>query len=261
LDELKKYVERKPEVLTKDGAFGETILHFALLKHRYIAAQWLINMNEKLREETYEAERYKGEGCLHIIIANENLKMALFLLDSYHKSDRRYTIGEIEGGILKDCYPLNHQRATGTFFRESGDDSVYYGETALDFAVSTNQTEMVDLLMGYSNPGIRGKGDFNGKWRARMDFTDSLHHNSVFHLCALKGHTNMWQVLVDHRLDTVAALSGLGREEVEVEFQVQRWVGTLLNAYGLTPLQVAACKNNKKMVEVILHQKRLLLWK
>jgi len=127
-----------------------------------------------LRKKTYGPEddvekspnlRFQGEGCLHMIILSKDFDMALLLLDSYHKGDTRtFKLGEFERGITEDYgYPLNKQRATGEFFKETGDNSVYYGETALDFAVSTNQIKMVDLLMGYSEPRVYGEGAFNGK--------------------------------------------------------------------------------------------------
>merc|ERR1719419_653886 len=272
LKKLKLDVSRKPSILRETGVFGETILHWALLMHSRLAAKWLIENHKWLRDETYASEdktgkkkieRFKGEGCLHIIIANRDFDMALYLLKSYDIDESKtFDMGDFETGVLEDNgYPLNKQRAVGSFFKETGDNTVYYGETALDFAVATNQINMVDLLMGYPEQTINGKGKFNRKWRASMRFRDSFHQNSVFHLCALKGHTEMWHILIGHFEDTVASLSNLDRRENEVELEVQRRVGSMLNAYGLTPMQVAAYKNDKKMVEVILNQTRLQIWK
>jgi len=274
LNRLKIDVSDDPSILQETGVFGETILHWALLMHSRLAAKWLIENYKDLRDRTYASEdeewigkekneRFKGEGCLHIIIANRDFDMAVYLLESYHIDDSKtFEMGDFETGVLEDNgYPLNKQRAVGAFFKETGDNTVYYGETALDFAVATNQIKMVDLLMGYPERRVNGKGVFNGKWRASMRFRDSIHQNSVFHLCAIKGHTEMWHILIGHFEDTVADLSKLDRRENEVELEVQRRVGSMLNAYGLTPMQVAAYKNDINMVEVILNQTRLQIWK
>jgi len=275
LDMLIAAVNDDDSFLTKTGSFGETILHFALLMHRNEAAKWLIENHKYLRDKVYgfgncadelankNMKLYEGEGCLHIIIANRDFDMALTLLDSYHQEEEKtYNLCEfVRGNIPKDySYPLNIQRATGDFFKGTGDNSVYYGETALDFAVSTNQIKMVDLLMGYPTPKVNGKRNFNGKWRASMKFRDSFHQNSVFHICALKGHTEMWQVLIDHMIKTIASISTLHEEESEIKLSVHRIISSQLNAYGLTPMQVAAYKNNTKMLQVILNTIRLQLW-
>jgi len=272
LENLKAEVSRNQSILFKTGLFGETILHWALLMHSKLAAKWLIDNHGWLRDKTLGIDndienppnpRYKGEGCMHIIIVNRNFDMALHLLQSYHrKKTKTYEMGDFERRRTGNYgYPLNEQRAVGKFFEKTGDNSLYYGETALDFAVSTNQINMVDLLMGYSESTIEGKGKFNGKWRACMRLRDSIHQNSIFHLCALKGHTDMWFILTDHLMDTVANLSNLDPWEPAVKLEVQRRVGTLVNKYGLTPMQVAAYKNDKNMVEVILNQIRLKIWK
>jgi len=244
------------------GVFGENILHWALLMHNKPVSSWLIGKYEFLRTAVYGMgynvnPLYKGEGCLHIAIANRDMEMALALLDSYEVEQFEMS------SFSSDCpvdrgYPLNSQRAVGEFFQKTGDNSVYYGETALDFAVSTDQTDMVDLLMGY--PPQKEKS-FNGKWRASLKLKDSHHQNTVYHICAMRGLVKMWYIIIHHMELTMSAELGIDVDEVEIELQVERWVRSQVNAYGLTPLQVAAYKNNKPMVECILKQTRLRIWK
>jgi len=159
LKEIQEAMRLNENIEIDLGEFGETILHYALLMKKKEAAEWLITNYPQLREKVYRGKRkvketnmlYKGEGCLHIIVANRDLKMADHLLDSYHKDEKKES-------TLCDEYPLNEQRATGEFFQGLRDQTVYLGETALDFAVSTNQKKMVNLLMGYTQDNI-----FNGK--------------------------------------------------------------------------------------------------
>jgi len=51
--------------------------------------------------------------------------------------------------------------------------------------------------------------------------------------------------------------SSLDEEDSEVQLEVQRIIGSQLNAYGLTPMQVAAYKNDTKMLQVILNTIRM----
>merc|ERR550534_971190 len=98
--------------------------------HCKSAAKWLIKKDEALRYKTYcsddDAEngkknpKYKGEGCIHMIIANRDFNMALFLLESSHKndSDEKKNIRDCEDGtVVYNGYPINEQRATGEFFK------------------------------------------------------------------------------------------------------------------------------------------------
>jgi len=292
LEIVKDWVANGKIKLNETGVFGETLLHWALLMHHGPVSKWLINLTKdkydslpKRRSDDEKSEdcpypefkdlrplvygeandsdnqkRYRGEGCLHLAIANRDLDMARNLLESYHKNGKVYSIKDFKSNRPVDFgYPLNKQRAIGTFFEKTGDNSVYYGETAIDFAVSTNQIDMVDLLMGGPHDG-----KFNGLWRASLKLKEtaaSHHQNSVFHICALRGHVEMWNYLIKHMERTVAEESGNKRQDVEVELSVEMWVRSQVNKYGLTPLQVAAYKNSRDMVECILKQTRLKIWK
>jgi len=264
------------------GVFGETLLHWALLNRDRPVAEFLIDNNnienfQHLRTAVYYGKEYNlsgaktiplyaGEGCLHLAIANRDIEMVFKLLNSYELKELPLTYFSNEWPRDRG-YPLNSQRAIGDFFRETGDNSVYYGETALDFAVSTNQIKMVDLLLGYPTEGGCETDDisieklkFNGKWRASLKLKDNFHQNTVYHLCALRGYTKLWNRLIDHMMVSIAAEAEID-DGVEVELWVERWVRSQINDYGLTPLQMAVLKNNKKMVECIMKQTRLPIWK
>merc|ERR1719317_544949 len=145
----------------------------------------------------------------------------------------------------------------GDFFRMTSERSVYCGDTALDLAVSLNQIDIVNLLMGYPR-----KGEFYGKWRASIRLKDHQHLNTVFHLCALRGLVEMWYNLVEHLEETIATEEmGMSKDRMEVQLAAVKWVKSQVNLYGLTALQVAAFKNNSEMVICILKQTRLKLWK
>lgn len=200
LEMLKEVFDAEPSKVKEVGVFGETILHFALLMHKNEVAKWLMEEYPDLKYKTYGEEdrenssdkvdevnccftylrdkaccfgkakgtnskirRYHGEGCLHITIANQDFEMAKYLLTCCQMKETFELIDFVSDNWRDRGYPLNLQRATGDFFLKTSDDCIYYGATALDFAVSTDQKDMVDLLMGYTKPTVNGKGKFNGK--------------------------------------------------------------------------------------------------
>jgi len=200
LEKLKRVFDAEPTKVEEPGVFGETVLHFALLMHKNKVAKWLMDEYAYLKYKTYgededgefssnqvdevnccfkylrekaccfgkakgtsaKIRRYQGEGCLHIIIANRDLEMAKHLLSSC-QMEETFELPDFVSDNWRDRgYPLNRQRAIGDFFLKTSDNCIYYGATALDFAVSTGQKDMVDLLMGNTKPIVNG-GKFNGK--------------------------------------------------------------------------------------------------
>jgi len=295
LKEFKLQVESNTCEPHKLGRFGETILHYALLHKNEEISEYLIKLPElgrTLRKAVYgppknkadyvesnvdEYHQYKGEGCLHLAIANRSKKMVTLLLDeekAWGKPMKKHQSCDFNSKYPKDySYPLNTQRAIGTFFQGKGPDTVYWGETALDFAVSTNQLGMVDILLGYTeekkdveiecpfdwSDGLVKK-KFNRKWRASLKLKDMMFNNTVFHLCALRGHTDMWHHLSKH-LETTIRGETKSTDVVEFELEAEKWVRSQVNIYGFTPLQLAAYANEIKMVETIVMQTRIRIWK
>jgi len=264
------------------GKFGETVLHYALLFENEGIAAWLIRHAEhgrtlikaeygKKKEENKKLDNdqisdfYRGEGCLHLAVVNRSLKIAQMLLNSREEHKVEYETLELAssgGQQPKDTgYLLNKQRAVGPFFQGKEPNTVYLGDTALDFAVCSNQLDMVDLLMGYEAKDCTSHTtkSFNRKWRASLVLKDTLYSNTVFHLCALKGYTKMWLCLTRHLEEIFMAKEE--KVENEIKLKVEKWVRSQVNGFGFTPLQLAAYANNEKMVEAILSATRIKIWK
>jgi len=284
LDQMIENEECEPFMV---GKFGETILHYALLFRNEEIAEYLIKHKKygrTLRKAVYGKKQnvpdcddlYQGEGCLHLAIANRSKKMVMMLLEYGTSSDEKVDYHEMSffdsETPLDLGYPLNTQRATGVFFQGEVSNSVFFGETALDFAVSTNQLDMVDILMGFnwtpkdtdwidfSNEHSKEKRKFNGKWRASLKLKDTKYRNTVFHFCALKGHANMWHCLTEHLETTVGAESN-SDDDSAIELEADMWVRSQVNKYGFTPLQLAAYNNHTKIVKTILNRSRIRSWK
>ena len=117
-------------VLKERDAAGATYLHWACLVGNMDIANRIIENYPERCGDMYcatlsNADHYGGENCLHIAIVNENLQLATKLIEV--------------------CPEQLFQHATGDFFAPG--KPCYYGELPLSFAASTNQEEMVKLLL------------------------------------------------------------------------------------------------------------------
>jgi len=267
----------------KTGVFGETILHYSLLCGNDVISKWLMKhpiygqtlkkaVQGRANKKSKCSTKFQGQGCLHIAIANRSKHMVVEILT--YQGNRRENIEFFNSECPTDIgYPLNTQRATGSFFKGEKSNTVFMGETALDFAICTNQREMVDILMGYENYtdlqedsieyGERHYENciFNGKWRASLKLKDLSYQNTAFHLCAIKGHTAMWYCLMGHLIDTFAAEAKMEKHDVEIKLAAEKWVRSQVNKFGFTPIQLAAYNNDTAMVKTILDQTRRKIYK
>ncbi len=158
---LKKLVEQKEFNPLARGAFGETILHTALLFNRDEIAMFIVDRFPVLINSIYKHAVYKGETAVHMAIVNQNFKMLKFLI-------RR-------GAVINGCH------ATGAFFKREG-GTAYYGETPLHFAVCTGQVHMVEYLLQQG---------------ARIDDVDSC-GNTAFHLCVYYERPDVYDLLYEY---------------------------------------------------------------
>jgi len=291
VDEFEHAVEEGLCNILQVGKFGETVLHYALLFKNEDIAAWLIRHPEHGRtlikaeygkslkniriDNTQISDIYQGEGCLHLAVVNRTRKIAKMLLDcrEEHKVQcKRLELADFGGEEPKDIgYPLNSQRAVGLFFQGKEPNTVYWGDTALDFAVCSNQIDMVDLLMGYVEEDGKShatRKSFNKKWRASLMLKDTFYSNTVFHFCALKGYTKMWLCLTRHLEEIFKAkeakLAKIAVSQInanEIKLKIEKWVRSQVNGFGFTPLQLAAYANHEKMVATILSETRMTIWK
>merc|ERR1719319_337660 len=174
------------------------------------------------------------------------------------------------------------QKVTGRFFRGHGEDTVYYGQTALCWAVARRQMDMMDLLI---------------EWGATLR-TDDMYSNSIFHHCALYGTPKIWDKLVvakivedrrtehDEKEDADPDKSPEERksfsaqavvdqlefednpddeedtnEDEEMRYQAEAEIRKLFNRAGMNPLQFAAFCNNKRVFKkIIITANKIKLW-
>ncbi|PNJ51866.1 TRPV5 isoform 3, partial [Pongo abelii] len=108
------------------GALGETALHIAALYDNLEAALVLMEAAPELVFEPTTCEAFAGQTALHIAVVNQNVNLVRALLT------HRASVSA---------------RATGTAFRRSPRNLIYFGEHPLSFAACVNSEEIVRLLI------------------------------------------------------------------------------------------------------------------
>lgn len=152
------------------GAFGETILHTAFLTNKDEVAKYFIDAFPELIPRVYENPLYLGETALHMAVANRKLEMVKKLLTPLSQEER---------------LALMETRATGDFFQKNVDTnesvSIWYGETALAFAIVTEQQDIVNYLVEMGADLMQ----------------EDAHGDSLFHLCIYKNLYDMFNFLLE----------------------------------------------------------------
>ncbi|KAK3266993.1 hypothetical protein CYMTET_24421 [Cymbomonas tetramitiformis] len=213
--EILETVCKDMRVLHERGPEGETPLHLLFLFNnpQTLETAKIIGAHyPHLLTDVYEGETYNGENCLHIAIVNRNHDMVRFLLEN----------GDPWGQLKA--------KAEGEFFKPGR--PCYYGGTPLNFAVSTNQKELVGMLV--KNFGIQVLED-----------TDTWGNNCL-HMVAIHQLETMYDCLMElwkqHADDKRPALTQQENEE------------------GLTPLSKAASLGYKEIFKHMLRDTAEPFW-
>ncbi|KAM7120232.1 transient receptor potential cation channel subfamily V member 6 isoform 2-T2 [Molossus nigricans] len=123
---LNKLLKYQASEVHQRGALGETALHVAALYDNLDAALVLMEAAPELVSEPVTSELYEGQTALHVAIMNQNVSLVRALLA---------------------CGASVSARATGTAFRRSPHNHLYFGEHPLSFAACVGSEEIVRLLI------------------------------------------------------------------------------------------------------------------
>ncbi|XP_029436989.1 transient receptor potential cation channel subfamily V member 6-like [Rhinatrema bivittatum] len=193
------------------GAVGETALHVAALYDNLEAAKALLEVAPDLVNEPMTFELYEGQTALHIAAVNQNLNLVMELVS--RGAD------------------VSSPRATGTFFRYSPDNLIYFGEHILSFAACVGNEKIVRFLIE------RG---------ADLRVQDSL-GNTVLHNLTLQPNKIFSTQIYDLILTYDKGDRGLKLDMV-------------LNNNFLTPLKLAAVEGNTVMFQHLLQNRKHIQW-
>ncbi|XP_055203105.1 transient receptor potential cation channel subfamily V member 6 isoform X3 [Gorilla gorilla gorilla] len=208
LNKLLKYEDCK---VHQRGAMGETALHIAALYDNLEAAMVLMEAAPELVFEPMTSELYEGQTALHIAVVNQNVNLVRALLA------RRASVSA---------------RATGTAFRRSPRNLIYFGEHPLSFAACVNSEEIVRLLIEHG---------------ADIRAQDSL-GNTVLHILILQPNKTfacqMYNLLLsyDRHGDHLQPLD------------------LVPNHQGLTPFKLAGVEGNTVMFQHLMQKRKHTQW-
>jgi transient receptor potential cation channel subfamily V protein 6 len=166
---VKRLVGARPKCLVERGPVGETPLHLMLLygggmsftdSPQLRSAKFIGETRPAAVNDVYVGSEYYGESALHIAVVNRNVELVRWLLQT-----------------SEDTPALLAARATGRFFSKG--QPCYYGEYALSFAVSTGQSNIVDILL-----------------RAGADaLAQDTHGNTCLHMAVIHNQPEMYDQL------------------------------------------------------------------
>uniref|UniRef100_A0A8C0L570 Transient receptor potential cation channel subfamily V member 5 n=1 Tax=Canis lupus dingo TaxID=286419 RepID=A0A8C0L570_CANLU len=192
-------------------ALGETALHIAALYDNLEAAMVLMEAAPELVKEPTLCEPFVGQTALHIAIVNQNVNLVRALL--------------ARGASVS-------ARATGTAFRRSPRNLIYFGEHPLSFAACVGSEEIVRLLIEHG---------------ADIRAQDSL-GNTVLHILILQPNKTfacqMYNLLLsyDGRRDHLQSLD------------------LVPNHQGLTPFKLAGVEGNTVMFQHLMQKRKHIQW-
>ncbi|XP_075413881.1 transient receptor potential cation channel subfamily V member 6 [Tenrec ecaudatus] len=209
---LTKLIKYEACELHQRGALGETALHVAALYDNLEAALLLMEAAPELVREPMVSELYEGQTALHIAVVNQNVNMVRALL--------------AHGASVS-------ARATGTAFRRSPHNLIYFGEHPLSFAACVGSEEIVRLLIEYG---------------ADLRAQDAL-GNTVLHILTLQPNKTfacqMYNLLLSH--------DGCGGDPLQS-------LDLVPNHQGLTPFKLAGVEGNTVMFQHLMQRRKHIQW-
>ncbi|XP_032257039.1 transient receptor potential cation channel subfamily V member 5 [Halichoerus grypus] len=193
------------------GALGETALHIAALYDSLEVALVLLEAAPELAKEPASCEPFVGQTALHIAIVNQNVNLVRALL--------------AHGASVS-------ARATGTAFRRSPRNLIYFGEHPLSFAACVGSEEIVRLLIEHG---------------ADIRAQDSL-GNTVLHILILQPN----KTFACQMYNLLLSYDGRGDHLQSLDL--------VPNHQGLTPFKLAGVEGNTVMFQHLMQKRKHIQW-
>ncbi|XP_024428624.1 transient receptor potential cation channel subfamily V member 5 [Desmodus rotundus] len=197
--------------LRQRGALGETALHVAALYDNLEVAMVLMEAAPDLALEPTLCEPFAGQTALHVAILNQNVNLVRALLT--------------HGASVS-------ARATGSAFRHSPHNHIYFGEHPLSFAACVGSEEIVRLLIEHG---------------ANIRAQDAL-GNTVLHILVFQPNKTsacqMYNLLLSY--------DGCGGRLQPLDL--------VPNHQGLTPFKLAGVEGNTVMFQHLMQKRKHIQW-
>ena len=132
---------------------------------------WLLDHDESQGRQQYIGEDYFGENALHIAIVNQDIAVAKLLVRDFPELLHQRAIGDTATSAAASTL----LRISGSFFKKDAmlphsltTTPCYFGELPAQFAASTNQLQIMDLLVAADD--------------SVLNLCDT-HGNTILHMC------------------------------------------------------------------------------
>ncbi|KAM8815563.1 transient receptor potential cation channel subfamily V member 6 [Rhynchonycteris naso] len=226
------------------GALGETALHIAALYDNLEAAMVLMEAAPDLVLEPMTSELYEGQTALHVAIMNQNVNLVKALL--------------AHGASVS-------ARATGTAFRLSPHNHIYFGEHPLSFAACVGSEEIVRLLIEHG-ANIRAQDSLGNTvlhilvFQPNKTFACQM-YNLLLSYDGRRGHLQSLDLVPNHQGLTPFKLAGVEGNTVMFQHLMQKGKhsqGTFgLSTYTLYDLtEIESSGDEPSLLELIVTTKK-----
>ncbi|XP_023614658.1 transient receptor potential cation channel subfamily V member 6, partial [Myotis lucifugus] len=241
---LNKLLEYQACEVHQRGVMGETALHIAALYDNLEAAMVLMEAAPELVLEPMTSELYEGQTALHVAIMNQNVNLVRALL--------------AHGASVS-------ARATGTAFRLSPHNHIYFGEHPLSFAACVGSEEIVRLLIEHG-ANIRAQDSLGNTvlhilvFQPNKTFACQM-YNLLLSYDKRGGHLQSLDLVPNHQGLTPFKLAGVEGNTVMFNHLLQKWKhsqGTFgLTTYTLYDLtEIDSSGDEPSLLELIVTTKK-----
>jgi hypothetical protein len=249
------------EILNLRDTVGGAIIHIAYLYGNYDIGRYLVQLDPKSATIVYEPpeilERlsffvpakdigpYIGENIFHMVISQRQYTETAWLLNFFMEYDKKHPRDRLLPILLS-------ARTIGRFFQPSlrGENTLYFGEYPILFAVCANDIRLVRLLL-LANPNYI--------------FIRDSHGNSCLHMCVLHNLPGMYNYLLDLAKEILKQNRIVeNHNECDLSLKLSKSLNDILvdvpNHDGHTPFTLAASLGHTEMFQTLISHRKKTIW-
>lgn len=252
------------EILNIRDTVGGAIIHIAYLYGKYDIGRYLVQLDPKSATIVYETPEildqlsffvpakqigpYIGENILHMVVSQRQYTETAWLLNFFMEYDKQHPRDKLLPTLLS-------ARTMGRFFQPSfrGENTLYFGEYPILFAVCANDIRLVRLLL-LANPNYI--------------FIRDSHGNNCLHMCVLHNLPGMYNYLLDLSREIVKQSQIPENPECiavqDLSPKLTKLLNDLLvdvpNREGHTPFTLAASLGNIEIFQTLIKHRKKTIW-